>query len=125
VRDRVVQMAAKLMLEPIFEADFQECSFGFRPKRSAKQALERIRKACNRKGNWVVDVDIQGYFDNRVFYTTQQWLCAKAEKHIREVVKERLAPPKMRHVTFQEYVDWLNLRIQGWKNYYATPYSAK
>jgi RNA-directed DNA polymerase len=64
VRDRVVQMAAKLILEPIFEADFQECSFGFRLKRSAKQALERIRKACNRKGNWVVDVDIQGYFDN-------------------------------------------------------------
>ncbi len=64
VRDRVVQMAAKLMLEPIFEADFQDSSFGFRPKRGAKQALERIRKACNRKGNWVVDVDIQGYFDN-------------------------------------------------------------
>ncbi|MBW5449472.1 group II intron reverse transcriptase/maturase [Cohnella sp. CFH 77786] len=270
VRDRVVQMATKLILEPIFEADFQECSFGFRPKRGAKQALERIRKACNRKGNWVVDVDIQGYFDNinqeklmklmemrisdrrvlklirkwlevgvkeegmvkrsdlgtpqggvispllaniylnyfdllwekhgkevgeltryaddfvvvcktrkdalhaykliqtimerleltlhpektrivglwtgeegfdflgmhhrktkaetgqnRVYYTTQQWLCAKAENHIREVVKERLAPPKMRHVSFQEHVDWLNLRIQGWKNYYATPYSSK
>ena len=57
-------MATKLMIEPIFEADFQECSFGFRPKRGAKEALERIRKACNRKGNWVVDVDIQGYFDN-------------------------------------------------------------
>ena len=64
VRDRVIQMATKLVIEPIFEADFQETSFGFRPKRSAKQALERIRKACNRKGNWVVDVDIQGYFDN-------------------------------------------------------------
>lgn len=43
VRDRVVQMAVKLMLEPIFEADFQESSFGFRPKRSAKGALERIQ----------------------------------------------------------------------------------
>ncbi|WP_261986104.1 reverse transcriptase domain-containing protein, partial [Enterococcus faecium] len=64
VRDRVIQMATKLVMEPIFEADFQDKSFGFRPKRSAKQALERIRKACNRKGNWVVDVDIQGYFDN-------------------------------------------------------------
>ncbi|CAG7653352.1 hypothetical protein PAESOLCIP111_06744 [Paenibacillus solanacearum] len=62
---------------------------------------------------------------NRVYYTTQQWLCTKAEKHIREVVKERLAPPKMRHVSFQEHVDWLNLRIQGWKNYYTTPYSSK
>ena len=270
IQDRVVQMAVKLVLEPIFEADFQECSFGFRPKRSAKQALERIRKACNRKGNWVVDVDIQGYFDNinqeklmklmevrisdrrvlklirqwleagvmeegkvrrsdlgtpqggvispllaniylnyfdrlwekhgkevgeltryaddfvvvcktrkdalhahkliraimerleltlhpektrvvglwtgeegfdflgmhhrktkaetgksQVYYTTQQWLCIKAEKHIREVVKERLAPPRMRHVSFEEHVKWLNPKIQGWKNYYATPYSTK
>lgn len=64
VRDRVIQMATKLIIEPIFEADFKDVSFGFRPKRSAKGALERIRKACNRKGNWVVDVDIQGYFDN-------------------------------------------------------------
>jgi len=64
VRDRVIQMATKLVIEPIFEMDFQEVSFGFRPKKSAKQALDRIRKACNRKGNWVLDVDIQGYFDN-------------------------------------------------------------
>lgn len=64
VRDRVIQMATKLVIEPIFEANFKECSFGFRPGRSAKQGLERVRKACNRKGNWVVDVDIQGYFDN-------------------------------------------------------------
>lgn len=64
VRDRVIQMATKLVIEPIFEADFEDVSFGFRPERSAKGALERIRKACNRKGNWVVDVDIQGYFDH-------------------------------------------------------------
>ena len=64
VKDRVIQMATKLVIEPIFEANFKESSFGFRPGRSAKQALERVRKACNRKGNWVVDVDIQGYFDN-------------------------------------------------------------
>lgn len=64
VRDRVIQMATKLVIEPVFEADFKEVSFGFRPKRGAKGALERIRKACNRKGNWIVDVDIQGYFDN-------------------------------------------------------------
>lgn len=49
VRDRVIQMATKLVIEPIFEADFKEVSYGFRPKRSAKGALERIRKACNRK----------------------------------------------------------------------------
>jgi RNA-directed DNA polymerase len=268
VRDRVIQMAAKLVMEPIFEADFQESSFGFRPKRSAKQALDRIRKACNRKGNWVVDVDIQGYFDTidqeklmklvkirisdrrilklvrkwlqagvmeegkvrrsdlgtpqggvispllaniylnyfdilwerhgsgsgeltryaddfvivckikkdadraykiirtimerleltlhptktrivglwtgeegfdflgmhhrktkaetskgKVYYTTQQWLTRKAEERIREVVKERLAPPNMRHKSFAEHVEWLNPKIQGWRNYYYTAYS--
>jgi len=64
VRDRVVQMAAKLVIEPIFEADFQPCSFGFRPKRSSTQALEAIREAGNRGHNLVVDADIQGYFDN-------------------------------------------------------------
>ncbi|WP_025691379.1 group II intron reverse transcriptase/maturase [Paenibacillus zanthoxyli] len=270
VRDRVIQMAIKLVIEPIFEADFQETSFGFRPKRSAKQALDRIRKACNRKGNWVVDVDIQGYFDNinqeklmklvemrisdrrilklvrkwlgagvmeegkvrrsdlgtpqggvispllaniylnyfdllwerhgskvgeltryaddfvvicktkkdadrayeliraimerleltlhptktrivglwtgeegfdflgmhnrktkaetskgQRYYTTQQWLCRKAEERIREVVKERLAPPSMRHKSFQDHLEYLNPKIQGWRNYYYTAYSQR
>jgi len=64
VRDRVIQMAAKLMIEPIFEADFQPSSYGFRPKRSATEALEAIREAGNRGCNFVVDADIQGYFDN-------------------------------------------------------------
>ena len=52
------------MIEPIFEADFQPCSYGFRPKRSATQALEAIRVAGNQGHNFVVDADIQGYFDN-------------------------------------------------------------
>ena len=64
VRDRVVQMAAKLVIEPIFEADFEESSYGFRPKRSAVQALEAIRIAGNQGKNFVVDADIQGYFDS-------------------------------------------------------------
>ena len=64
VRDRIVQMAAKIAIEPVFEADFRECSYGFRPKRSAKQALEVVRKACNNKGYYVVDADIEKFFDN-------------------------------------------------------------
>lgn len=64
VRDRVIQMAVKILIEPIFEADFKNCSYGFRPKRSAKQALNRVFAACDQRRNWVVDVDIQGYFDN-------------------------------------------------------------
>jgi group II intron reverse transcriptase/maturase len=64
VRDRVVQMAAKIMIEPIFEADFEASSFGFRPKKSATEALEAIRKAGNQGHDFVVDADIKGYFDS-------------------------------------------------------------
>lgn len=63
IKDRVAQMATKLVIEPIFEADFHDCSCGFRPKRNAHQAIAKIRKA-SRKCFWVVDVDIQGYFDH-------------------------------------------------------------
>jgi group II intron reverse transcriptase/maturase len=63
VRDRVVQMAAKIVIEPIFEADFQPCSYGFRPRRSATQALEVIRLTGGRGHYHVVDADIQGFFD--------------------------------------------------------------
>jgi group II intron reverse transcriptase/maturase len=64
VRDRVVQMATKLVIEPIFEADFQESSYGFRPRRNATQAMEAIREAGNHGYNYVVDADIRGYFDH-------------------------------------------------------------
>ena len=64
VKDRIVQMATKIAIEPVFEADFKDCSYGFRPKRSAKQALEEVRKACNNKGYYVVDADIEKFFDN-------------------------------------------------------------
>jgi len=63
VRDRVVQQATKIVIEPIFEADFRECSFGFRPKRSATQAKEVIRLTGNRGHYWVVDADIRSFFD--------------------------------------------------------------
>ena len=65
IQDRLVQMATKIVLEAIFEADFKDCSFGFRPKRSAKQAIQRIHKTVNYgRVYWVVDVDITGYFNN-------------------------------------------------------------
>jgi RNA-directed DNA polymerase len=63
VADRVVMTAAKIVLEPIFEADFSPQSFGFRPKRSAHQALEAIRVTANRGANWVLDADIKACFD--------------------------------------------------------------
>jgi len=62
VQDRVVQMAAKLVLEPLFEADFKPCSYGFRPRRSATMALERLRQLGNQGANHVLDADIENYF---------------------------------------------------------------
>src|SRR6266545_2301090 len=62
VRDRVVQQAARLVLEPIFEADFLEVSHGFRPRRSATDAAERIRVAFPRGAVWVAEADIRDFF---------------------------------------------------------------
>jgi len=91
VRDRVVQMAAKLVLEPIFEADFRDSSYGFRPGRSATGALETLRKLGAQGYNHVLDADIRDYFgsidhdklmklverrvsDRRVLKLLRQWL---------------------------------------------------
>ncbi len=64
VRDRVVQMATLLILEPIFEEDFEDCSFGFRPGRSAHHALEEIRGHIKAGYQAVHDADLKGYFDS-------------------------------------------------------------
>jgi RNA-directed DNA polymerase len=64
VRDRVVQMATLLILEPIFEADFEDCSYGFRPERSAHQALEEIRGHIQAGYQAIYDADLKGYFDS-------------------------------------------------------------
>ena len=63
VRDRVVMAAAKIVLEPLFEADFLETSHGFRPRRSALGALETVRHGANRGRHWVLDADIKACFD--------------------------------------------------------------
>jgi RNA-directed DNA polymerase len=64
IRDRVVQGALKLILEPIFEADFQPGSFGYRPKRTAHQAVHRVAEAIARGKTKVIDLDLSAYFDN-------------------------------------------------------------
>ncbi len=64
VKDRVVQAATRLILEPIFEADFLDCSYGFRPERSAHQALETISANLAAGYREVYDADLQVYFDS-------------------------------------------------------------
>ena len=64
IRDRVVQGALKLILEPIFEADFQPGSFGYRPKRTAHDAIKRVAEAIVRRKTRVLDFDLRAYFDN-------------------------------------------------------------
>jgi RNA-directed DNA polymerase len=80
IRDRVVQGALKLILEPIFEADFQPGSYGYRPKRSAHAAVERVAEAIVRWKTRVIDVDLQGYFDN----VRHHVLLAKVVKRIND-----------------------------------------
>ena len=64
IRDRVVQTAVKLLLEPLFEADFEPDSFGFRPRRSAHDALDAIQAAMEHGMCWVIDADVTAYFDS-------------------------------------------------------------
>lgn len=64
VRDRVVQTALLYVLEPIFEREFSEHSYGFRPQRNARQAVERVERLLHEGQVWVVDADLKGYFDS-------------------------------------------------------------
>jgi len=78
VRDRVVQMAVLLIIEPIFEADFLDCSYGFRPGRSAHEALEEIKTNLQQGRREVYDADLQSYFDT----TDHEKLLKCVEKRI-------------------------------------------
>src|SRR5437868_6219803 len=68
IRDRVVQVALKLILEPIFEANFQPGSYGYRPKRTAHQAVNRVAQAIVESKTRIIDIDLRAYFDNVQHY---------------------------------------------------------
>jgi RNA-directed DNA polymerase len=78
VEDRVVQMALRNVLEPIFEHSFAEHSYGFRPGRGAKDALRRVQQRLDAGKVWVIDADIKGYFDN----IPQNQLLAAVREHV-------------------------------------------
>jgi len=80
IRDRVVQGAGKLILEPIFEADFQSGSYGYRPNRTAQEAIDRVAKAIVEEKTRIIDLDLKAYFDNVQHYL----LLAKVARRVQD-----------------------------------------
>lgn len=94
IKDRVVQMAVKIVIEPIFEADFQENSYGFRPKRSAHQAVEDVRNHLLKGKTDVIDADISKYFDTIPHDRLMQLVAKRiVDKQILKLIKMWLKAP--------------------------------
>jgi RNA-directed DNA polymerase len=96
IRDRIVQMAAKIVTEPIFEAEFLETSFGFRPKRSAAGAITQIRTNLYHGYGYVLDADIEAYFDSIPHDNLMKLLENKiADSSVLKLLKSWLKAPVM------------------------------
>jgi len=94
IKDRVVQMCCKLIIEPIFEADFEDCSHGFRPKRSAHGAIKAIKTNLKSGRTEVYDADLSGYFDNiphdKLMYLVETRI---TDKRVLKLIKMWLKAP--------------------------------
>jgi len=94
VKDRVAQMACKLVIEPIFEADFEECSYGFRPNRSAKDAITKIKEHLKTGKTEVYDADLSKYFDtiphDRLMVALKERI---ADKRVLKLIEKWLKTP--------------------------------
>ena len=94
IKDRVVQMAVKIVIEPIFEADFQDNSYGFRPKRSAHQAVDDVKKHLFEGKIDVIDADISKYFDTIPHDKLMQLVAKRiVDKHVLRLIKMWLKAP--------------------------------
>lgn len=94
IRDRVVQMAVKLVIEPIFEADFEDCSYGFRPRREAHQAAWAIRGALGTGHPYVFDADLREYFDTIAHDKLLDRVARRiSDRHILRWIREWLKAP--------------------------------
>src|SRR5208337_55325 len=94
IKDRVVQMAVKIVIEPIFEADFQENSYGFRPKRNAHQAGDDVQKHLFEGKTDEIDADISKYFDTIPHDKLMQLVAKRiVDKHILKLIKMWLKAP--------------------------------
>jgi RNA-directed DNA polymerase len=94
IRDRVAQMAVKIVIEPIFEADFEDCSYGFRPKKDAHQAVGAIREALSKGHPYVLDADLQQYFDTIVHNKLMKLIAGRiSDRHVLNWIKQWLSAP--------------------------------
>lgn len=135
VKDRVVQAAAKIVIEPVFEADFKECSYGFRPKRNAHMALNRLKDLANQGYYWILDADIKSYFSNinhdkllklvemrvsdrRVVSLIRKWLKAGAMDG-GELVESEIGSPQGGVISPLLSNIYLNYLDTLWEKYYA------
>lgn len=117
IRDRVAQMAVKLIIEPIFEADFEEASFGYRPRRSARDAVEAVHSSLCEGYTDVVDADLSKYFDTiphgALMKSVERWL---SDVHLLRLIRSWLKVP------VEEKDDRGRPRLRGGKrNVYGTP----
>jgi retron-type reverse transcriptase len=110
LRDRVVQMAAKLVIEPIFEADFCESSYGFRPKRSAHDAVDEVAEALRAGHCHVIDADLSKYFDT-ISHTN---LLAVMAERISDEAVLALVKQWLRAVVVEEDEDGTRRTGAGW-----------
>ncbi len=103
--DRIIQECIRLTIEPILEAQFFKHSYGFRPMRDAKQAIERAIHLCNRtNNNWVIEGDIQGFFDNvnHRILLKQLWHMGIRDRRILMIIKEMLKAGIMNEIKRNE-----------------------
>lgn len=103
VKDRIVQAAIKQAIEPIFEKEFLEMSFGFRPGRGAKDALREVDKAIKEGYVWVMDADIQGYFDN----IPHNLLMGKVERRISDGKLLKIISSFLKAKIMEEMNEWI------------------
>lgn len=94
IKDRVVQMSCKMVIEPIFEADFEETSYGFRPKRSAKDAITEIKENLKAGNTEVLDADLSSYFDTIPHYKLMETVKLRiSDKRVLSLIKKWLKAP--------------------------------